>query len=219
MKLIVPQIFTGTVVTMPGDSRPTGIFKQPVAGPVAIGAEGLAGDQQADRRVHGGPEKAVHHFPLENHRRLAARFPELAAGFVAGALGENLSSEGADEDAIGIGDVFAFGSCRLQVSQPRRPCWKIDARHGHEGLAAFIAGQGIAGWYYRVLAPGTAQPGDVLQRIEREPRPVTLRRLWTLMAEPRPAIDELQQLADLPSLNAAWRQRLQQRVDWLRANA
>jgi len=219
MKLIVSALFAGSVVPMPGDGRPTAIFKQPLAGPVRIGAEGLLGDAQADRRVHGGPEKALHHFPLENHRRLALQFPERAPQFVAGALGENLSSAGADESAVCIGDVFAFGSARLQLSQPRSPCWKIDARHGEEGIAAWIAAQGIAGWYYRVLAPGQAQAGDALALIERAAVPVTLRAFWELNAQQRPALAELQRLAELPALAPGWRERLRRRLDWLRANA
>lgn len=219
MKLSVPALFVGSVRPMPNDGRPTGMFKAPVAGPIAVGIEGLAGDAQADRRVHGGPEKAVHHFPLENHRRLAVRFPALAARFVAGALGENLSTEGADEADICLGDVFAFGTARLQVSQPRRPCWKIDARHGEEGIAAFIAEQGIAGWYYRVLAPGVAGPGDALELIDRDPEPVSLRAFGELMREHRPPVALLERLAGYAPLNADWRQRLRQRADWLRKNA
>jgi len=219
MQLIVPRVFAGSVRPMPGDGRPTGIFKQPVAGPMHIGLEGLACDAHADRRVHGGPEKALHHFPLENHRRLAAQFPEQAAGFVAGALGENLSTEGADEAQVCIGDIYAFGTARLQLSQPRSPCWKIDARHGLEGIAQYIAQQGIAGWYYRVLAPGSAQAGDALQLIERNADPVSLRQFWDTLAEHRPTPADLQRIADTPGLTPGRRERLLQRIDWLRANA
>lgn len=203
---------------MPGDGRPTGIFKFPLTGPVPIGMEGLEGDAQADRRVHGGPEKAVHHFPLENHRRLAARFPELAHQFVAGSMGENISTEGLDESSACIGDVFQLGSARLQLSQPRSPCWKIDARYGHEGITAYIAEEGVAGWYYRVLQPGTAQSGDVLTRVQQEPEAVSLREFWDTMRALRPPPDRLERIAALPSLNLAWRQKLQRRAQWLRNN-
>lgn len=219
MKLTVSSVFAGSVRPMPGDGRPTGIFKLPVGGPVQIGPEGLLGDAQADRRVHGGPEKALHHFPMENHRRLAARFPEQAAGFIAGGMGENLSTAGADEEAVCIGDVYAFGSARLQLSQPRSPCWKIDARHGHEGIAIWVAEQGIAGWYYRVLQTGVAQAGDSLQLLERNPDPVSLRQFWDITQALRPGIDALLRIAGTPGLTQGWQDRLQRRVGWLRANA
>lgn len=214
----VIDFFAGRVAPMPGDGRPTAIFKQRIAGPVRIGVEGLDGDAQADRRVHGGPEKAVHQFPLENHRRLAARFPDQAAGFVAGGLGENIATEGMTEDNVCIGDVFEVGSVRLQVSQPRSPCWKIDARHGHEGITRWIADQGIAGWYYRVLREGTAQAGDRLQLVSRNADPVSLREWWTLMWTPRPGLAALTRAAETPGLTAAYRDKLLQRMDWLRRN-
>lgn len=219
MNIIVDAVFAGRVRPMPGDGRPTGIFKEPVRGPVQIGPRGLDIDQQADLRVHGGPEKAVHQLPLENHRRLAAHYPELAAGFVAGALGENLSTRGMEEKDVCIGDVYAFGSARLQLSQPRSPCWKIDARHGLEGIAQFIADQGIAGWYFRVLTEGAAQAGDALQLIGRNAEPVSLREFWDLQAQTRPDPARFATLVDSPGLNAGWRERLQRRLDWLRRNS
>jgi MOSC domain-containing protein YiiM len=219
MDIVVTAFFAGKVRAMPGDGRPTGIFKEFVEGPVRIEQEGLTIDAQADRRVHGGPEKAVHHFPLENHRRLAAQFPEQATGFVAGGLGENISTEGMTEENVCIGDVYEIGSVRLQVSQPRSPCWKIDARHGREGITRWIAEQGIAGWYYRVLQTGTAQAGNRLRMVERNAEPVSLRDWWTLSRTPRVPLDVLQRVADTPGLTLAYRDKVLQRIDWLRRNA
>lgn len=218
MNTPVIAFFAGTVRPMPGDGRPTGIFKLQIDGPVEIGLEGLLKDAQADRRVHGGLEKAVHHFPLENHRRLASQFDEQAAGFVAGGMGENISTEGMTEENVCIGDIYSVGSVRLQVSQPRAPCWKIDAKFDHEGITRFVALQGIAGWYYRVLQAGSAQAGDVLTLIERNADPFTLRDWWNLSRTPRVSLDVLQRLADTPGLNPAYREKVLQRIDWLQRN-
>lgn len=218
MKAVV-TLFAGSVRPMPGDGRPTGIFKSPVEGFVHIGPTGLMTDAQADLRVHGGPEKAVHQLPLENHRRLAQQFPELAAGFVAGGLGENISTAGMEEADVCIGDVFALGKARLQLNQPRSPCWKIDAKHGREGIAQYVAEQGIAGWYFRVLEPGATRTGDELTLLQRNPEPVSLRELWQLQAQTRPDLSRLIQLTNSPGLNPGWRERLQRRVDWLRNNS
>jgi len=213
-------LYTGRVQPMPGDGRPTGIFKSPAVGPVEIGAEGLAGDVQADRRVHGGPEKAIHHFPSDTYARLAERFPEQAAQFGPGQIGENFSTHGFAERHVCIGDVFTIGTARLQLCQPRSPCWKINARFGvEEGITEFIAEQGIAGWYYRVLQPGTVQLGDTLRLIERPPGAPTLTAFWMLVNAHRPDPAALIALAEAPGLADGWRGRLLRRVEWLRTHA
>ncbi len=212
-------LFAGQIRPMPGDGRATAIFKQPVSGRVRVGWEGLETDVQADRRFHGGAEKALHHFPLENHGRLARQFPELAQQFVPGAIGENISTEGIDEASICIGDIYALGGARIQVGQPRTPCWKIDAKFGREGISQHIAEQGIAGWYYRVLAPGEVQTGDAFTLLERNADAVSLAQLWEASRLRRPLPEALQRIADTPGLNEAWRHKVLQRIDWLRANA
>jgi len=215
MKLAILGLFVGKVQPMPGDGRLTAIFKQPLSGPVDIGVEGLHGDAQADRRFHGGPDKAVHHYPLENLQRLARQFPQIAGALVPGALGENISTAGADESAVCIGDVYALGSARLQLCQPRTPCWKIEARHGVDGMTRYIAEQGICGWYYRVLTPGRAAPGDSLELVARDAVPLSLRQFWDLVGTHRPPLDALTQLIDAPALAEGWRRRLQERRSWL----
>lgn len=214
----IDALYTGRVQLMPGDSRSTGIFKHPVAGPLQLSLEGLEGDEQADRRVHGGPGKALHHYAVGNYARLAQRYPELAAAFVPGALGENLSTPGLDESTVCIGDVFALGSARVQLNQPRRPCWKIDARFGRQGIAAFVEAQGLTGWYYRVLEPGRVAVGDDMVLLERAPGAPTLQRFHALVHAHRPRPADLLEIADLPALDAAWAERLRARALWLHHN-
>lgn len=219
MQTIVTAIYAGAIRPMPGDGRPTGIFKVPVEGEVAIGHEGIVGDAQADRRVHGGPEKALHQFPAAHYARFAQAFPEAAARFVPGSIGENLSAADWTEEDVCIGDVYALGSARLQLNQPRSPCWKIDARYGVDGLTRRVAEQGIAGWYYRVLAPGRARAGDALRLLERAAAPISLREYWTLRHAPRPPLEAIGRLIATPGLAPDKRESWQQRLAWLRANA
>ncbi|MFH2089701.1 MAG: MOSC domain-containing protein [Pseudomonadota bacterium] len=213
----VDGLYAGRVALLAGDSRSSAIVKSAVAGRRLLSAEGLAGDTQADRRVHGGGGKALHQFPAEHHARLAAAFPA-AQNLAPGGLGENLSTRGMTEEQVCIGDVFRLGGARIQVSQPRTPCWKIDRRAACEGVAAYIAEHGLAGWYYRVLAAGEVAAGDRLEHLERPADAVTLAEFWRVTSAPRPSIAALLRLAYASGLDPQWTGRLTQRAEWLRNN-
>lgn len=213
------RLYTGQITRIDDEGQSTAIYKQPVAGAIALGPEGLAGDAQADRRVHGGPEKAVHHYAAENYARLAERFPAIAAQLVPGSIGENVSTLGWDESTVHIGDVFRLGTARVQVSQPRSPCWKIDHRYATPGLARHVAESGLTGWYYRVLETGTVAPGADFELLERLPGALTLAALWQLWGEHRPAPQRLLDAAAAPGLTPGWSKRLADRAAWLLANA
>jgi MOSC domain-containing protein YiiM len=208
-------IFVGSLSPLPPEGQPTGIFKQPVES-AEITAAGLVGDHQADRRFHGGPEKAVHHYAAERYARLAADHPALAAALVPGSLGENLSTLGWTEDNVHLGDVFAIGPVRLQVSQPRSPCWKINHRFGVDDLSRQIAATGITGWYYRVVAPGRVTVGDPVERIEQEADPVSIARFWQVVLAHRPDPKELARIAASGGLSADWRAKIAERMAWLK---
>ncbi len=210
------QLFIGGLTRIAEYGQSTGIYKRAIAGPVHLAVDGLCGDLQGDRRVHGGPEKAIHHYPVESYRQLARRFPAIAAQFVPGSIGENFSASGYDESSVSIGDVFRLGDATLQVSQPRSPCWKIDHRYAHDGVARTIAEAGLTGWYYRVIEAGSVCSGEELLRIERLPGAVSLTELWQVWREHRPDPARLQLLAGAPGLTAAWRNKLIDRLHWLR---
>jgi MOSC domain-containing protein YiiM len=218
MKIPLSGLFAGSVQPMPGDGRPTAIFKRAVAGRMRVTYEGLIDDAQADRRVHGGPEKALHQFPVETYARLAAAFPKQAAAFVPGAIGENLSTAGMTEANICIGDVFSIGSARIQLAQPRTPCWKIDARFDADGITRYVADHGIAGWYFRVLQEGEIGVGDTLERIEQAADPVSLATFWETVRAHRPQREDLLRIAALETLTPAWRTKIAERAEWLARN-
>lgn len=210
------SLFIGGVRPLPESGRPTGIYKQPVHHRLALGPEGFAGDVQADRRVHGGPEKAVHLYPAAHYARLAERFPEAAGQLAAGSMGENLSTADLDESGVRVGDIWRLGGARLQVCQPRTPCWKIDERFGCDGMAAFVAERHLTGWYWRVLTPGEVAPGDELlpERIAAD-NP-TLAAAMALWAEHRPDLAALARLAASDGIAVHWRNKIEQRLAWLR---
>jgi MOSC domain-containing protein YiiM len=208
-------IFRGGIRPLPPDNQPTGIFKQAIEMPVWLGREGLSGDAQADRRVHGGPEKALHQYPVAHYAQLATAFPDAAALLMPGALGENLSVPGWDEAKIGIGDIFQLGDARIQVSQPRSPCWKIDHRFSADGMAQFIATQRITGWYYRVLEEGAVEPGAGFERIERNSVPISVAAMLALWAEHRPDPNTLLEVSRTPGLSPGWVTKLAERAERL----
>ena len=215
--VIVSGIFTGRIGFLPGESRGSAIAKEPLAGRCVIGVEGIAGDEHADPRVHGGSEKAVHLFPQENYATLVLAFPE-ARHLRPGGLGENLSTSGITENEACIGDVFALGTARLQIAEPRTPCWKIDARCGVEGVAAHVAEHGIAGWYFRVLAPGECVAGDALIHLERAPGAISLAHFHQSQRAQRPALAVLDRLANAPGLSPGWVRKIRSRIEWLTKN-
>lgn len=210
------KLFLGGIRPLPPENRPTGIFKHEVDMPVWLGREGLAGDAQADRRAHGGPEKALHQYPVSHYTRLALAFPEVAALLAPGSIGENLSVPGWDEGNVCIGDTFRLGDALVQVSQPRSPCWKIDSRYGVVGMAKLIADEGITGWYFRVIEEGVVAAGCPFELVERLPGAAPVARLLDLMREHRPDIDTLAAVATVPGLAAAWVAKLKERVERLR---
>ena len=161
--------------------------------------------------------KALHQYPAEHHARLAALFPD-ARHLVPGGLGENISTRGATEADVCIGDVFRLGDARIQVSQPRMPCWKIDHRTGCEGLSFAVAEHGLAGWYYRVLEAGEIAAGDWLEHMERPADAVSLAEFWRVTGARRPSIAALLRLAHAEGLDHAWTAKLTRRAEWLRNN-
>ncbi len=160
----------------------TGIGKRPVTGPVEVGPLGLAGDEQADLTVHGGPAKAVYAYPVEHYPfwqtvRAQARVAEWGAVMPPGVMGENLTLAGLLEDQVFIGDVLRFGHCELAVSEPRMPCFKFNAAMGFAQATQLMAANGWCGFYLAVRTPGTLQIGEPFELIAG-PREVGIAELF-----------------------------------------
>ncbi len=217
VRAVITGIYAAAEISsFPANAAPTAIFKTPVHSRVQIAREGIVGDHQADRRVHGGPEKAIHHYAAINYSNLATRFPEIARALVPGSIGENLSASGVDESTVAIGDIFALGSARLQLCQPRSPCWKIDSRYGVPGVANYISEFCYQGWYYRVLEDGEAVVGDERILLERNPDPVFVGEFWSGWRERPPEGDKLARFLTIPGLASVWQRYLTERLTFLR---
>lgn len=218
MRIELLGLYAGGITRLEPDGQPSGIIKQRLTGETRIRPEGINGDVQADRRFHGGVEKALHQFAAEHFVDLQAAFPSAAQALVPGSIGENLSSQGLTEGQACIGDIFRLGTALVQISQPRRPCWKIDRRYDENGIAQYIELAGTTGWYLRVLEPGRCQPADHLALQEQVHPGWTIFRINDLEQAVRPELAELEAASQLRALNSEWRQRFAQRLQWLREN-
>ena len=207
----VDALLTGKAVPYTRPGSRSAIAKSLREGPVRIGPLGLEGDEQGDTRVHGGVEKAVHHYPFDHYAAWRAELGDLPVLASPGAFGENISSIGLDENSVCLGDRYALGSAVLEVSQGRQPCWKLNDRFGVRDMARRVQDSGRTGWYYRVIQPGSARSGDMMALLERPCPDWPLRRLTRLLAERVLEPDQLREALALP-LVASWRTVLERRL-------
>ncbi|GEK67317.1 MOSC domain-containing protein [Paracoccus denitrificans] len=206
-------LLTGRAAPLPGCDTLSGIGKTAVTHPLRLGPEGFEGDEQADRRVHGGIEKAVHHYPLDHYSDWRAELGDLQALTAPGGFGENISTAGLTEEEVAVGDTFRLGGALIQVSQGRQPCWKLNHRFGVADMARRVQQTGRTGWYYRVLQTGTVAPGDRLELIGRLAPDWTLRRLWHALYVDRMNLVELEGIAALDVLAEGWRKYAVRRLE------
>lgn len=214
MPLTIQSLLVGHVITE-GDPRErdilktewtTGFYKQPVDRPLTLTTLGLQGDAVADTRVHGGPDKAILLYAASNYAHWAKAYPELK--MADGAMAENLTVTGGDESTVCIGDTYQAGDCRIQVSQPRMPCWKISRRWGDKSLTKAVTQQGRTGWYARVLGTGMLGSGDTLHLIERPNPAWTIARANDFLFQREVDRMALIELMNLPELALAWKENL-----------
>jgi MOSC domain-containing protein YiiM len=190
----------------------TGFYKEPVSGPVRLGATNLDGDGQADLVHHGGPDKAVLAYSAEHYPgwRLAMNNPSLAFG----SFGENFTVNGMTEADVCIGDTWQVGDeAVVQVSQPRQPCWKLARRWRIKSLALQVQQTRRTGWYFRVLKEGFVEAGISLSLLERPHPEWTVEQANQVMHAGNHDVAGALELAAIPLLSANWRTTLSRRAD------
>lgn len=188
---------------------PSAIGKLPVAGRIEVGQLGLAGDEQADLTVHGGPDKAIHHYPHDHY----AWWNEALGGSALlqrpGAFGENVASEGPTEEEVCIGDRWRLGTALVEVSQGRQPCWKLDHRFGGMPVMARMVMSRRCGWYYRVIEEGNVGAGDTLELVDRPFPDWNVARVFGLLigGDHKRDRDSLEALGAVSVLAQSWIRR------------
>jgi len=208
MSYAIDAVLTGKAAPF-GKGESSAIAKAPIAGSRRVGFLGIAGDEQGDLSVHGGPDKAVHHYPRDHYGFWIEALEGHALLGAPGAFGENISTDGLIESEACIGDRYRLGTALVEISQGRQPCWKLGHRFGIASVPATVVKTRRSGWYYRVIEEGAVAAGDPLVLVERPLPEWSVERVFGLLIggagkhEP----GALHALAAMEPLATSWRVR------------
>lgn len=208
----VLSVNVGRAVEVPYRGRmvATGIFKGPLEGPALLRAEGFDGDVQADRRVHGGVDKAVYLYGWDAYLRW---MEELGHRLQPGEFGENLTVGALDERRIHVGDRLRVGGALLELTTPREPCFKLGIRMGDPRFIKRFAAAGRTGVYARVLEEGPIAAGDTIVCVEEAADQPTIAELHRLFAFARDDVDGLRRAIAAPALPDGWRRMYERAIE------
>src|SRR5215468_4659256 len=178
----------------------SGIWKAPAVGRIAARGVNLAGDDQADRQAHGGPDKAVYAYAVED-----ARWWEQQVGrpLAFGEFGENLTTEGIEVNDALIGERWEIGTTVVEVSEPRVPCWRLGVRMNDPLFPRRFTAALRPGTYLRIVVEGDVGAGDEIRVTHKPPHDLTIRDFFRIYARDR---DELARLVATPGISESWRE-------------
>ncbi|MFM1652297.1 MOSC domain-containing protein [Brevibacillus sp. B_LB10_24] len=192
-----------------GKEVATAIFKEPVSGPVFLSSHNLAGDEQADKVNHGGLDKAVCVYSLDRYPYFGKVLGRRLDG---GAFGENVTVSGLDEEGVCIGDVFQWGEALVQVSQPRKPCFKVALKLDLPDLPLQMEQTGYTGFYLRVLKEGWVAPDSELKLQQRHPKAVTIAFVNHARYHDKKNGEAIRRILEVDELAESWRTVFEKRL-------
>ncbi len=172
MKVLSVQVGSLQEMLRSGKKIRTGIFKQKTEGPIKVTRLGLEGDDQGNKKLHGGIYKAICVYPSEHYDHWKAELGNPGLSF--GDFGENLTTAGLMEGDIYLGDRLRIGSAELVVTQPREPCITLNARLSTKDISARIRKSGRSGFYFSVVKEGIIKNGDSIEYVNRDENRVTV---------------------------------------------
>lgn len=210
MRLISLNVARPRLVLYRDQSVSTGIFKEPVTGPVQLRTLNLDGDRQADLAVHGGPFKAVYGYPSEHYEFWRGELPAMQLPW--GMFGENFTTEGFFESDLHIGDRLHIGTAIIVVRQPRIPCFKLGIRFQRTDILARFLRSGRSGFYFSVEQEGIVEAGNQFRFLSREPQAMTIAEMNVLFAEDKYNRALLEKALATPALPNDWREYFQKRL-------
>ncbi len=199
-KLLSVNVGTPREFTFGGRTARSAIWKTPVAGRVAVRGVNLAGDDQADRGSHGGPDKAVYAYAVEDTRWWER---ELGRPVEPGEFGENLTTEGIDVSGASIGERWAIGSVVLEVSEPRIPCWRLAVRMNDPLFPRRFTEALRPGSYLRIVVEGELGAGDAIRVLERPDSGLTVRDVFRIYTRDH---DEAGRVLAVAGISQAWKE-------------
>src|SRR3984893_11542207 len=186
----VLSVNVGSVREFAYGGRParSAIWKSPAVGRVAVRGVNLAGDDQADRKAHGGPDKVVYAYAVED-----ARWWQLQIGrsLAYGEFGENLTTEGIELSDALVGERWQIGSTVLVVSEPRIPCWRLGVRMNDKMFPRQFTEALRPGTYLRIVIEGEVGAGDAIRVTERPDGDLTIRDVFRIYTSDRDEADRL----------------------------
>jgi MOSC domain-containing protein YiiM len=209
MKIISLNVARPRLILYRETSVSTGIFKEPVSGPVPLRTLNLDGDRQADLAVHGGRFKAVYAYPSEHYEFWRA---ELGAQLLWGMFGENFTTEGLFERDLHIGDRLQIGSAIIMVRQPRIPCFKLAAKFHRTDIQARFLRSGRSGFYFSVEQEGVVEAGNEFTLLTRDAEGITIEEINLLFAEDKYNRALLDKALATPALPEDWRDYFSKRL-------
>ena len=209
MKIASLCVGSAKNISWRGETVSTAIFKAPVESAV-IGTLGLAGDQQANLAIHGGPDKAVYAYSADHYPWWKAQLP--GAELPYGAFGENLTIAGLNDNEVCLGDEYRAGAARLLAIQPRLPCFKLGLRFNDPGMVKRFAQSLRLGIYFRVLEPGRVRRDDAFEKISEHAIRFPVLDLARLYFDPKLTPAKARPALEHPALNANWHEMLGDRL-------
>jgi MOSC domain-containing protein YiiM len=210
MKVVSVSVGRPREVPWKGNTVETSIFKTPVSHRVHVARGNIEGDLQSDLSVHGGPEKAVYAYPMEHYDFWRRELPDTDLPW--GSFGENLTTEGLLEDDVWIGDRYRVGTAELVVTQPRMPCYKLAIRFGRTDMVKRFLQSRRSGFYFAVEREGDLGAGDVIERLGRNDKRLTVADVVSLYATDSDNQALLESASAHPSLPAGWREYFRKRL-------
>ena len=170
----ITGLFAGKPRPFGPRKSPSSIIKSPYS-LLNVTKNGALEDEQGNKKLHGGPQMALHQFAQSSYDQLRLAFPDAASDMQVGSIGENISALEMNDTNVYIGDIYQIGDVILQVGSPRAPCSKINQRYAKKKVDTFILQEGITGWYYRVIHEGTIKLNDTMSLIERNQKPFSIK--------------------------------------------
>ncbi|MGH2751928.1 MAG: MOSC domain-containing protein [Actinomycetota bacterium] len=184
-----------------GKRHTSAIWKEPVEGRVAVRGVNLAGDDQADRKVHGGTDKAIYAYALEDYEWWSE---ELGRDLGPGSFGDNLTVAGLALDTALVGERWSVGDTVLEVAHPRLPCYKLGVRMGDRSFPRQFAAAARWGAYLRIIEEGDIGAGDAATVRSRPGHRVTVGLIASIYHDDHTRATEMLAAPQLPESWRSW---------------